>query len=83
MGSVSVPPAGVPVAMAMLVSSPLAAVGEPLASSSAWVTVCEALQVVSTRRGPAWSATQTGSASTLSSLTLRALMVTLPVLVSR
>src|SRR6478752_584387 len=71
---VSVPPAGVPSAVALLVTVP--------ASRSAWVTVWTAVQVV-VSVGARVVASQTGAGSTLSSLTARSVIVTLPVLVTR
>ena len=72
-GSTSVPPAGVPVAEALFVTEP--------ASRSAWVTVWTAVQVADSV-GARVVTSQTGAASTLSSLTETPLIVTLPVLVT-
>src|SRR6478735_9078612 len=73
-GGTRVPPAGVPVAPATLVTLP--------ASRSSWVTVWTAVQVV-LPVGARVVATHTGVASTWSSVTATALIVTLPVLVTR
>src|SRR6476620_74069 len=73
-GGTRVPPAGVPVAPATLVTLP--------ASRSSWVTVWTAVQVV-LPVGARVVATHTGVASTWSSVTAMALIVTLPVLVTR
>ena len=73
LASVSVPPAGVPVAEALFVTEP--------ASRSAWLTVWPAVQVA-TASGASVVTSQTGVASTLSSLTATPLIVTLPVLVT-
>ena len=73
-GSVRVPPAGLPVAEALLTTVP--------ASRSAWVTVCDAVHVALSP-GARVVTSQVGSASTLSSLTVTSLIVTLPVLVTR
>ena len=67
------PPAGVPVALAWLVTEPV--------SMSAWVTVWLAVQIVEAAEARV-VAGQTAEASTLSSLTAIALIVTLPVLVT-
>src|SRR6476619_3883392 len=73
-GGTRVPPAGVPVAPAWLVTEP--------ASRSSWVTVWNPKQVV-LWVGARVVARQTGPASVLSSVTATALIVTLPVLVTR
>src|SRR5580765_1186650 len=72
-GGTSVPPAGVPVAPAWVVTEP--------ASRSAWVTVWTAVQVV-LWPGARLVTGQLGALSVLSSVTVIPLIVTLPVLVT-
>ena len=70
------------VAVTSLDRLPLPARGEPFASSSAWLKVCVALQVIEPPTGMV-AAVQTMSSASLSSLSDRPVMVTLPVLVTR
>src|SRR5262245_42305728 len=70
------------VAVTWLKSAPLPAVGEPFASSSAWVKVCVAVQFI-VAPGARLVAGQLRSLASLSSDRLMPVRVTLPVFVTR
>ena len=67
-------------AVTVLNSTPLPAVGDPFASSSACVNVCVAVQVSITSPGPSVVPGQLASSLSLSSLSEIPVSVTLPVL---